>query len=259
MIGSKMRSVSFSIILIIIVAVVIIGIFVAYYMSQSMGGVNKPSIVNTTNKPNIYNTTVNESQTMSSTNELSTNELSIFNTTVNEMISLADNFYGGSWSALDNGTLYAIYNGGGEYDVVYLNGTTATTTSQNVLYNQSSFLNTQSTEPPKTGIVIILSNTMENNAAAIMMFGYYWNSVPNPAQEAYEKILKESESGFYGATIGMSGNNVWVYSNRYGFGFYVEAGQNILIMILTGGINASSDQLQAFASKAEDLLNSLTS
>jgi hypothetical protein len=216
-----------------------------------MSGTNKSSIVN--------NTTVNAIQTTSSTNELSTNELSIFNTTVNDIISLANNFYGGSWSALDNGTLYAVYNGGGEYYVVYLNGTTATVSSQNVIYNQSSFLNTQSNNLPETGIVIILSNSTENNAAAIMMFGYYWNSVPNPAQEAYEKILEEAESGFYGATMGMSGNNVWVYSERYGFGFYVEAGQNIIIMILTEGINASSDQLQEFASKAEDLLNSLAS
>jgi hypothetical protein len=226
MIGSKIRSIGFSIMLIIIVAIVSIGIFVLYHVSQIMSGANKSSI---------------------------------FNTTVNEMISLAENFYGGSWFALDNGTFYAIYNGRSGYNVVYINGTTATI-SQNVFYNnQAFFLNNQSNELPKTGISIILSNSTKYDEALIMIFGYYWNSVPNPAQEAYEQVLNESKSNLYGVTIGMIGNNIWIYSESYGFGIYAELGQNVFIMIGTEGINASSDQLQAFASKAEDLLNSLAS
>lgn len=226
MIRSKIRSIGFSIMLIIIVAIVSIGIFVLYHVSQIMSGANKSSI---------------------------------FNTTVNEMISLAENFYGGSWFALDNGTFYAIYNGRDGYNVVYINGTTATI-SQNVFYNnQAFFLNNQSNELPKTGISIILSNSTKYDEALIMIFGYYWNSVPNPAQEAYEQVLNESKSNLYGVTIGMIGNNIWIYSESYGFGIYAELGQNVFIMIGTEGINASSDQLQAFASKAEDLLNSLAS
>jgi hypothetical protein len=226
MIGSKIKSVGFSIMLIIIVAIVSIGIFVLYHVSQIMSGANKSSI---------------------------------FNTTVNDMISLAENFYGGSWFALDNGTFYAIYNGRSGYNVVYINGTTATI-SQNVFYNNQAFFpNIQSNELPKTGISIIISNSTKYDEALIMIFGYYWNSVPNPAQEAYEQVLNESKSNLYGVTIGMIGNNIWIYSESYGFGIYAELGQKVFIMIGTEGINASLNQLQTFASKAEDLLNSLAS
>ena len=233
MIRSKIRSVSFSIMLIIVVAVVSIGIFVLYYVSQTMGGANK---------------------------------LSIFENSVNDMVSLAKNFYNGSWFALDNETFYAIYNSSSGYNVVYTNGTivyvneTTATSSQNLFYGGLLFLpHTKNNELPKTGILIILSNSTEDDGALIMILGYYWNSVPNPAQEAYEQVLNESKSNFYGATIGMSGNNIWIYSNSYGYGMYAELGQNVFIMITTEGINASSDQLQAFSSKAEDLLKSLAS
>ena len=226
MIGSKIKSVGFSIMLIIIVAIVSIGIFVLYHVSQIMSGANKSSI---------------------------------FNITINDMISLAENFYGGSWFALDNGTFYAIYNGRSGYNVVYINGTTVTI-SQNVFYNNQAFFpNIQSNELPKTGISIIISNSTKYDEVLIMIFGYYWNSVPNPAQEAYEQVLNESKSNLYGVTIGMIGNNIWIYSESYGFGIYAELGQNVFIMIGTEGINASLNQLQAFASKAEDLLNSLAS
>ena len=226
MIGSKIKSVGFSIMLIIIVAIVSIGIFVLYHVSQIMSGANKSSI---------------------------------FNITINEMISLAENFYGGSWFALDNGTFYAIYNGRSGYNVVYINGTTVTI-SQNVFYNNQAFFpNIQSNELPKAGISIIISNSTKYDEVLIMIFGYYWNSVPNPAQEAYEQVLNESKSNLYGVTIGMIGNNIWIYSESYGFGIYAELGQNVFIMIGTEGINASLNQLQAFASKAEDLLNSLAS
>jgi len=233
MIGSKIRSVGFSIMLIIVVAVVSIGIFVLYYVSQTMGGANKPTI---------------------------------FKNTVNEMISLSENFYGGSWFALDNETLYAIQNDKGGYDLVYMNGTkvyingTAAISSQNLFYAGQLFPPyTQNNELPKTGILIILSNSTKYNGALISIFGYYWNSVPNPAQEAYEQVLNESKSNFSGATMGMIGNNIWIYSKSYGYGMYGELGQNVFIMIVTEGINASSDQLQAFSSKSEDLLKSLVS
>jgi hypothetical protein len=233
MIRSKIKSVGFSIVLIIIVALVSIGIIVAYYVSQTMGGANK---------------------------------LTIFKNTVNEMISLAENFYGGSWFALDNETSYAIQNDKGGYDLVYMNGTkvyineTAATSSQNLFYAKELFLpNTQSNELPKTGMLIILSNSTKYNESLIIIFGYYWNSVPNPAQEAYERILNESKSNFYGVTIGKRGNNIWIYSGGYDYGMYAELGQNVFITIITRGINVSSDQLQAFASKAEDLLEALAS
>jgi hypothetical protein len=222
--------------LIIIVALVSIGIIVAYYVSQTIGNTNKSTL---------------------------------FKNTVNEMISLVENFYGGSWFALDNETFYAIYNSSGGYDVTYINGTTiyinetTATDSQNLFYGGLLFLPyTQSSELPKTGILIILSNSTKYNGALIAIFGYYWNSVPNPAQEAYEEVLNESKSNFskfYGGTMGMIGNNIWIYSNSDGYGMYAELGQNVFIMIVNEGINASSDQLQAFSSKAEDLLKELAS
>ena len=52
---------------------------------------------------------------------------------------------------------------------------------------------------------------------------------------------------------------MWVYSKIYGYGMYIEVGQNVFIMIVTEGISTSSDQLQAFASKVEGLLKSLAS
>jgi len=234
MIRSKIKSVGFSIVLIIIVALVIIGIIVAYYVSQTMGSANKSTI---------------------------------FKNTVNEMISLSENFYGGSWFALDNETLYAIQNDKGGYDLVYMNGTkvyineTAALSSQNLFYAGQLFPPyTQSNELPKTGILIILSNSTKYNGALIAIFGYYWNSVPNPAQEAYKQILNnESKFSFYGATIGKRGNNIWIYSGDYDYGMYAELGQNEIVGILTIYVNSSLDQLQAFASKAEDLLETLAS
>jgi len=234
MIRSKIKSVGFSIVLIIIVALVSIGIIVAYYVSQTMGGANK---------------------------------LTIFKNTVNEMISLAENFYGGSWFALDNETSYAIQNDKGGYNIVYINGTevyvngTAATSSQNLFYAKELFLpNAQSNELPKTGMLIILSNSTKYNESLIIIFGYYWNSVPNPAQEEYKQILNnESKFSFYGVKTGMRGNNIWIYSESYGYGMYAELGQNEIVGILTIYVNSSLDQLQAFASKAEDLLEALAS
>ena len=228
MIRSKMRSVAFLIVLIIIIAVVGVGAFVVYYVNQN-------------------NTTI-----------ITQNKLDLFKSTVNEMISLAGNFYGGSWFALDNGTFYAIHNGRGGYDVVYINGTTATI-SQNLFYNKQAFFPyTQSNTPPRTGILIILSNSTGDDKALIMLFGYYWDSVPNPAQEAYEQILKESYSG---ALTGMRGNNVWMYSAGITgeSTLYIEIGQNGIVAVSTIYVNTSIDQLQAFASKAEGLLKSLAS
>jgi hypothetical protein len=225
MIRSKIRSIGFSIMLIIIVAVVSIGIFVVYYVSQSMGGANKSSI---------------------------------FKNTVNEMVSLAKNFYGGSWHAVENATGYMIYNGRGGYDMTVMNGTIMTIgENEDEYFSWKTFLkDTQSNVSPNIGIFIALSN---DNEGKIGLIGYYWNSVPNPAQEKYEQARNESKSNLYGATIGMRGNNMWVYSKIYGYGIYIELGQNVFIMIVTEGISASSDQLQAFASKAEGLLKSLAS
>ena len=229
MIRSKIRGVAFLVVLIIIIAVVGVGAFVVYYVNQ--------------NNSNAATT-------------ITQGRLDLFKSAVNEMISLAGNFYGGSWFALDNGTFYAIYNGRGGYDVVYINGTTATI-SQNLFFNKKAFFPyTQSNEPPKTGILIILSNSTKNDKAAIAILGYYWNSVPNPAQEAYEQILKES---YPGAITGMRGNNVWMYSVGITgeSALYVEIGKNEIIGISTAYVNTSLEQLQTFASKVEDLLKSL--
>ena len=234
MIRSKIRSVAFLIVLIIAIAVVGVGAFVAYYVSQN--------------------------------NSSTANKLDLFKSKVNEMISLAKNFYGGSWFALENETLYIINNGRNVYDIVYMNGTTiyingtATEITQKLFYDKQAFFPyTQSNELPKAGILIILSNSTKYNGALIMISGYYWNSVPNPAQEAYKQILNESISSFYGAKKGMRGNNIWIYLNSYDYGMYIEVGQNEIVGISTIYVNSSSDQLQAFASKAEDLLRSLAS
>ncbi len=225
MIRSKIRSIGFSIMLIIIAAVVSIGIFVVYYLSQTMGGANKSSI---------------------------------FKNTVNEMVSLAKNFYGGSWYAVVNETGYMILNYGGRYDMIVMNGTTITIgeDQEEYYYWKTFFTDTQSNVSPKVGISIVLSN---DNGGRIGIIGYYWNSVPNPAQEVYEKARNEQISSYYGATTGMRGNNVWGYSKIFGYGMYIEVGQNVFIMIVTEGISTSSNQLQAFASKAEGLLKSLAS
>ncbi|MFZ8801033.1 MAG: hypothetical protein ACO2ON_02530 [Candidatus Nanopusillus sp.] len=222
MIRSKIRSIGFSIMLIIIVAVVSIGIFVVYYLSQSMGGANK------------------------------------FKNTVNEMVSLAKNFYGGSWYVVENSTGYMIHKGGGRYDIIVMNGTTITIgeNDDEYFFWKTFFTDTQSNVSPKVGIFVALSN---NNEGKIGLAGYYWNSVPNPAQEKYEQARRELTSGSYGASTGMRGNNIWGYSKIFGYGMYIEVGQNVFIMIVTEGISASSDQLQAFASKVEGLLKSLAS
>ncbi len=225
-----MRSIAFLIVLIIIIAVVGVGAFVAYYVNQ-----------------NNNNTTT-----------ITQNKLDLFKNTVNEMVSLAGNFYGGSWFALDNGTFYAIHNGRGGYDMTVMNGTIMTIgENEDEYFSWKTFLkDTQSNVSPNIGIFITLSN---DNEEKIGLIGYYWNSVPNPAQEKYEQARNESKSSYYGATIGMRGDNIWVYSKMYGYGIYIELGQNVFIMIVTEGISVSSDQLQAFASKAEGLLKSLAS
>ncbi len=230
MIRSKIRSVAFLIVLIIIIAVVSVGAFVAYYVSQN-------------------NSTTTNAQ----------NKLNLFKSTVNEIISLAESFYGGSWFAFDNGTFYGIYNGRGGYDVVSINGTTVTI-SQNLfnLFNNQAYLPYQSNTPPRTGILIVLSNSTKDDKALITLFGYYWNSVPNPAQEVYEQLLRESYSG---ALTGMRGNNVWMLSGSITGEaiLYIEIGQNVIVAVSTVYVNTSLDQLQAFASKAEGLLKSLAS
>ena len=235
MIRSKIRSIAFLIVLIIIIiAVVGVGAFVVYYVNQ-----------------NNNNTAITITQ----------NKLDLFKSTVNEMISLAENFYGGSWFALDNGTFYAIYNGRGGYDVVYINGTTATI-SQNLFYDKQAFFPyAQSNTPPTAGILIILSNSTKDDGALIMLFGYYWNSTPNPAQETYEQILNESTSSHPGALMGMRGNNIWMYSEGITgeSNLYIELNQNEVVAISTIYVNTSLDQLQTFVSKEEDLLKSLES
>jgi len=225
MIRSKIRSVGFSIMLVIIVVVVSIGIFVVYYLSQTIGGANKSSI---------------------------------FKNTVNEMAFLAKNFYGGSWHAVENATGYMILNDRREYDMIVMNGTTITITKdQEEYYYWKTFLeDTQSNVSPKAGISIVLSN---DKGGEIVIVGYYWTLVPNPAQEVYKKVRNESTYNFYGVTTGMRGNNMWMYTESYGYGIYVELGQNVYIVVLAKDINYSSDQLQAFASKVEDLLKSLAS
>jgi len=231
MIRSKIRSIAFLVVLIIIIAIAGVSAFVVYYVNQN----------------NSSTATI-----------ITQNKLDLFKSTVNEMISLAGNFYGGSWFALDNGTFYAIYNGRGGYDVVYINGTTATI-SQNLFYNKQAFFPyAQSNTPPTAGILIILSNSTKNDKAVIMLFGYYWNSVPNPAQEAYEQILNES---YPGALKGMRGNNVWMYSVGITgeSTLYIELSQNEVVAISTVYVNTSLDQLQTFTSKAEDLLKALAS
>jgi hypothetical protein len=233
MIRSKIRSIAFLIVLIIIIAIVSVGAFVVYYVNQNN----------------------------SNTATITQNKLDLFKSTVNEMVSLAGNFYGGSWFALDNGTFYAIYNGRGGYDVVYINGTTATI-SQNLFYNKQAFFPyAQSNTPPTAGILIILSNSTKDGKALIMLFGYYWNSIPNPAQETYEQILNESTSSHPGTLMGMRGNNIWMYSEGITgeSNLYIELNQNEVVAISTIYVNTSLDQLQTFVSKAEDLLKSLES
>ncbi|MCC6026645.1 MAG: hypothetical protein LM575_06725, partial [Caldimicrobium sp.] len=94
MIRSKIKSVASLIVLIIIIAVV--GVGLSFYVNYT--------------KSNIYVIWKGD----------------LFNSTVNAIISFAEKYWGGPWFVVDNETFYAIYNGRGGYDIMFINGTILT-------------------------------------------------------------------------------------------------------------------------------------
>jgi hypothetical protein len=182
MIRSKIRSVGFLIVLIIIIAVVGVGLSFAYYIKY---------YVNYT-KSNIYVIWKGD----------------LFNSTVNAIISFAGKYWGGPWFVLDNETFYAIYNGRGGYDVVYINGTTLTVEKE-ILYDK--FILDSNIPSPKEIVLIVLSNSTKFDGTLITLFGFYWDSVPNPAQEIYEQVMNELTGNFtFDENIGMREDNIYI-------------------------------------------------
>ncbi len=228
MIRSKIRSVVFLITLIIITAVVGVGLSFAYYIKY---------YVNYT-KSNIYVIWKGD----------------LFNSTVNAIISFAEKYWGGPWFVVDNETFYAIYNGKGEYDVVYINGTILTV-EKRILYDK--FFLDPNISPPKEMVSIVLSNSTKFDGALITLFGFYWDSVPNPAQEIYEQVMSELTGNFtFDENIGMRGDNIYMYGSSGYSVSYIELGQHIFMNIYTANINASINQLHTFVSEVEYFLKS---
>ncbi|NAZ26185.1 MAG: hypothetical protein GU343_01440 [Nanoarchaeota archaeon] len=221
MIKNKIRSVAFLIVLIIIIAVV--GVGLSFYVNYT--------------KSNIYVIWKGD----------------LFNSTVNVMISFAEKYWGGPWFVVDNETFYAIYNGRGGYDIMFINGTILTV-EKGVLYDK--FVLDSNISPPKEMVFIVLSNSTKFDGALITLFGFYWDSVPNPAQEAYEQARNESKSSYYGATIGMRGDNIYMYESSGYYISYIELGQHMFMRIFTANINASINQLHTFVSEVEYFLKS---
>ncbi|MFZ8801032.1 MAG: hypothetical protein ACO2ON_02525, partial [Candidatus Nanopusillus sp.] len=167
MIRGKMRGIVFLIVLIIIITVVSVGLSFAHYIKY---------YVNYT-KSNIYVIWKGD----------------LFNSTVNAIISFAEKYWGGLWFVVDNETFYAIYNGRGEYDVVYINGTILTV-EKGILYDK--FVLDPNISPPKEIVLIVLSNSTKFDGALITLFGFYWDLVPNPAQEIYEQLMSGLTDNF---------------------------------------------------------------
>ncbi|MFZ8855992.1 MAG: hypothetical protein ACO2OX_02225 [Candidatus Nanopusillus sp.] len=228
MIRSKIRSVGFLIVLIIIIAVVGVGLSFAYYIKY---------YVNYT-KSNIYVIWKGD----------------LFNSTVNAIISFAGKYWGGPWFVLDNETFYAIYNGRGGYDVVYINGTTLTVEKE-ILYDK--FILDSNIPSPKEIVLIVLSNSTKFDGTLITLFGFYWDSVPNPAQEIYEQVMNELTGNFtFDENIGMRGDNIYIYRSFGYFVSYRELSQLMFVKIYTTNINASINQLHTFVSEVEHFLKS---
>jgi len=217
MIKNKIRSVAFLIVLTIIIAVV--GIGLSFYVNYT--------------KSNIYVIWKGD----------------LFNSTVNAIISFAEKYWGGPWFVVDNETFYAIYNGRGGYDIMFINGTILTV-EKGVLYDNNI-------SPPKEIVFIVLSNSTKFDGALITLFGYYWDSVPNPAQEAYEQVMSELKGNFtFDENIGMKGDNIYMYESSEYFVSYIEIGQYVFMRIFTANINASINQLHTFVSEVEYFLKS---
>jgi hypothetical protein len=222
MIKNKMRSVAFLIVLIIIIAVV--GVGLSFYVNYT--------------KSNIYVIWKGD----------------LFNSTVNAIISFAEKYWGGPWFVVDNETFYAIYNGRGGYDIMFINGTILTV-EKGVLYNK--FVLDSNISPPKEMVFIVLSNSTKFDGALITLFGYYWDSVPNPAQEAYEQVMSKLKGNFtFDENIGMRGDNIYTYESSGYFVSYRELGQHMFMRIFTANINASINQLHTFVSEVEYFLKS---
>jgi len=136
---------------------------------------------------------------------------------------------------------------------MFINGTILTV-EKRVLYDK--FVLDPNISPPKEMVFIVLSNSTKFDGALITLFGFYWDSVPNPAQEAYEQARNESKSSYYGATTGMRGNNIYMYESSEYFVSYIELGQHMFMRIFTANINASINQLHTFVSEVEYFLKS---
>jgi hypothetical protein len=221
MIRDKIRSIAFLIVLIIIIAVVAL---VYLYVNYT--------------KSNIYVIWKGD----------------LFNSTVNAIISFAEKYWGGPWFVVDNETFYAIYNGRGGYDIMFINGTILAV-EKGVLYDK--FVLDSNISPPKEMVFIVLSNSTKFDGALITLFGYYWDSVPNPAQEAYEQVMSELKGNFtFDENIGMRGDNIYMYESSGYYISYIELGQHIFMRIFTANINASINQLHTFVPEVEYFLKS---
>ncbi len=228
MIRSKIRSVAFLIVLIIIIAVVGVGLSFAYHIKY---------YVNYT-KSNLYVIWKGD----------------LFNSTVNAIISFAEKYWEGPWFVVDNETFYAIYNGRGGYNVVYINGTILTV-EKGILYDK--FFLDPNISPPKEMVSIVLSNSTKFDGALITLFGFYWDSVLNPAQEIYEQVMSGLTGNFtFDESIGIRGDNIYMYGSSGYSVSYIELGQHIFMNIYTTNINASISQLHTFASEVEYFLKS---
>jgi len=223
-----MRGIVFLIVLIIIITVVSVGLSFAHYIKY---------YVNYT-KSNIYVIWKGD----------------LFNSTVNAIISFAEKYWGGLWFVVDNETFYAIYNGRGEYDVVYINGTILTV-EKGILYDK--FVLDPNISPPKEIVLIVLSNSTKFDGALITLFGFYWDLVPNPAQEIYEQLMSGLTDNFtFDENTGMRGNNIYMYGSSGYSVSYIELGQCIFMSIYAANINASINQLHKFVSEVEYFLKS---